>query len=186
MCRAGTAAWQQGMVVGGRPGGPYRRSGVVESEQDKLLQVLPLVFEGPHFGPHAQSCRRRPGRPQLFTVYVSIVLSSLGAVASNPPKSQIFCRPQPAHSGDLGVLLGLARPKRHAQPRSVPHAFCIYCGRLRSPDPPSPLLALLTSCWFAPTRALQSCPAGRSRGSLVQIFKKFPHLFSAGGKQQGR
>ena len=39
------------MLGNGRHGGQYRRSGVVEGEQDELLQVLPLVLEGTHLGP---------------------------------------------------------------------------------------------------------------------------------------
>jgi hypothetical protein len=99
------------MAGNGRHGREYRRSGVVEGEQDELLQVLPFVFEGPHLGPHARSCRRRPGRPQLRIVCVNTGPSALGAVASKPLQNQIVTRPQPVPPPrDWGELLARRGP----------------------------------------------------------------------------
>ena len=81
------ATRQRGGAAKGRGGGRYRRSGVVEGEQDELLQVLPFVFEGPHRASSARGGAVAARRPQLRTARVST-----GPLAPDTADATAACR----------------------------------------------------------------------------------------------
>ena len=149
-------ARQRGMAGNGRRRGQYRRSGVVEGEQDELLQVLPFVFERPHLGSHARSCRRRLGRPQLRTVCVRTGPSALGAWPLTPSRIK-SSRPQPYPPPDWGEIL--ARRGQSARPAAQRAACILHPPRASAVLNPGPrhFNALLTL-----------------RGSLTRVRRDFP------------